>query len=113
MVKEPTTIGGYIDDLFITNIPDKVSTLVVHGYDYDSDHFTIEVLLDWTKDKLHTPSRLVYDLAKANYHNLREDLAKAEHTYLNDDTFDINQKWETWYGIIHCTWGATELSVLN
>ena len=31
---------------------------------------------------------------------MREELAKAEHTYLNDDTFDINQKWETWYSII-------------
>ena len=58
-VKEPTTIGGYIDDLFITNFPEKVLKLIIHGNDYDTDHYSIEAFVDWTKNKLITPTRKV------------------------------------------------------
>ena len=96
-VKEPTTKSGFIDDLFITNFPDKVSRLVIRGYDYDTDHFTIEAFIDWTKNKLIIPTRKVYDISKANFNELKDLLTSLDHTYLADEALTIDTKWETWF----------------
>ena len=84
LVNDPTTIHRFTDDLFITNIPDKVNKLVIRGYDYDSDHFTIEAFLNWTKNKLLSPKWRVYDISKANFVDLKNHFTQLNHTYLDD-----------------------------
>ena len=97
MVHEPTTLTGYIDDLFITSHPDKVNKIFIRGYDYDSDHFLIEALYNWKKNKLIQIKRKVYDMTKANFVELKTQLTNMDHSELTRQDLTIDQKWKSWY----------------
>ena len=94
MVREPTTLTGYIDDLFITSFPDQVHKLIIRGYDYDSDHFLIEALIQWNKNKQVQTKRTVYDMTKADFIELKLQLTNMDHTDLTSRDLTIDQKWE-------------------
>ena len=66
----------------------------------DSDHFTIEVHLNWTKNTLKNITRKVYDTSKANFPDLKQHLSTLDHTYITDHTLDIDVKWNTWYNTL-------------
>ena len=96
-VKELTALGGYIDDLFITSFPEKVTNLVIRGYHYDSDHFTIEVYMNWSKNKILNIKRKVYDINKGNFELLKYQLRQTDYNYLTRQDLTIDEKWQTWY----------------
>ena len=71
VIAESTTLRGYIDDLFITSFSDKTKKLIIRGYHYDSDHFTIKAFIDWSENKLQLPKRKVDDMNKGNFKRLK------------------------------------------
>jgi exonuclease III len=67
-------------DLILTNFPDKVSKIYSNLFQYSSDHFLLHFDLHTTIEKIHSPSRTIYNYKRANFNQLRQDISTSNLT---------------------------------
>jgi len=87
LVDKPTHNLGNILDLIITNNEDIIYDLIIHPQNYkpiSTDHFLISfTILVPTEHTILSPTQVIFDYSKANYHGLTCFLSDIDFPFVN------------------------------
>jgi exonuclease III len=95
--KNPSrTQSNNILDLIFSNFPDKLSRVYSNIFHYTSDHFLLQFDVNITINTVISPSRTVYNLKRANMHQLKTDIDQCNLTDKISNESNINNKLSSW-----------------